>query len=76
MYEVFATLDTNPKREHMERMLLACLGILDMHNPISWEQYADGVRAIVDGLKIGRARLSESDRNHERLIVFAAQSTK
>ena len=55
MYEVFSTLDTSPKREHMERMLLACLGILDMHNPISWEQYADGVQAIVDGLKIGRA---------------------
>jgi hypothetical protein len=69
MYEAFSTLDTNPKKEHVERMLLACLGILDMHNPISWERYADNVQAIVDGLKIGRARLSESDLQHERLVL-------
>ena len=60
MYEVFSTLDTNPKKEHMERMLLACLGILDMHNPISWERYADGVQAIVDGLKIGNPYIYKS----------------
>lgn len=54
LYDAFDIVVPIPQPNYMEAILSASLGILDSSNPIHYDGYEDGVRALMEGLRAGK----------------------